>query len=154
MAPLIVQIVSTLVARAFTNWRDAARIGLAVMFAFTASSHFSSLKHDLAAMIPPPLTGSLWVIYVTGVLELAGAVGLLTRKWRRRAAIGLTLLLVALLPANVYATMSGVRFDGSPASALWWRVPLQALWAGILWWSAIATHPRETAPSPPPTAVA
>ena len=103
MAPLIVQILSMLVARAFTNWRDAARIGLAVMFAFTASSHFSSLSHDLAAMIPPPFTGSLWVIYVTGVLELAGAIGLLTRKWRRRAAICLALLLIALFPANVYA---------------------------------------------------
>jgi len=131
-----VQVIATVLARTFTGWRDAARIGLAVMFAFTASTHFSGLKHDFAAMIPPPLTGALWVIYVTGVLELAGAVGLLIPRWRRRAAICLALLLVALFPANAYAAMSGVTFNGAPASALWWRGPLQVFWLGVLWWSA------------------
>ena len=29
------------------------------MFPFTAGSHVSSLKHDLAVMIRPPLTGAL-----------------------------------------------------------------------------------------------
>ena len=149
MAPLIVQILSTCVARAFTNWRDAARIGLAVMFAFTASSHFSSLKYDLAAMVPPPLTGALWVIYVTGFLELAGAIGLLTRRWRRRAAICLTLLLVAMFPANIYAAMGGVTLGGSSASALWWRSPLQAWWIGVLWWSTMAKRSVDVAASPP-----
>jgi hypothetical protein len=40
MAPLVVQILSTLLARWFVGWRDAARVGLAVMFLFTATSHF------------------------------------------------------------------------------------------------------------------
>jgi uncharacterized membrane protein len=83
MAPLIVQLVFTAIARWFWPWKDAARVGLAVMFAFTAASHFSSLKYDLAAMIPPPLTGALWVIYITGILEFAGALGLVTRSLRR-----------------------------------------------------------------------
>ena len=34
--------------------------------------HFSALKYDLAAMIPPPLTGALWLIYLTGILEREG----------------------------------------------------------------------------------
>ena len=148
MAPLIVQVLATVVARAFTGWRDAARIGLAVLFAFTASTHFSSLKYDFAAMIPPPLTGALWVIYVTGVLELAGAVGLLVPKWRRLAGICLALLLVALFPANVYAAMSGATFNGAPASDLWWRTPLQAFWLTMLWWSTIAK--RTAAATVPP----
>ena len=57
MAPLIVQILATLFARWFVPWMDAAKIGMTVMFLFTAASHFSSMKYDLAAMIPPPLTG-------------------------------------------------------------------------------------------------
>jgi hypothetical protein len=65
MAPLIVQIVATLLARLRYTWADAARIGLAALFIFTGASHFSSLGHDMAAMIPPPLTGAMWVIYVT-----------------------------------------------------------------------------------------
>jgi uncharacterized membrane protein len=52
------------------------------MFLFTAASHFSSLKYDLAAMIPPPLTGALWMISLTGVLEALGAIGLLLPRFR------------------------------------------------------------------------
>ena len=137
MAPLIVQAIATLLARLKYRWRDAARIGLAAMFLFTGGSHFSSLARDMAAMIPPPLTGSLWVIYLTGVLECAGAVGLLTRRWRRPAALGLVALLVGLLPANVYAAVSGVPLGGNPPSALWWRVPLQVFWIAVLWWSSV-----------------
>lgn len=135
MAPLIVQIIATLLARLRFTWRDAVRIGLAVMFIFTAASHFSPLRHDMAAMIPPPLTGALWVIYVTGVLELAGALGLLSTRWRTWAAWGLISLLAAMLPANIYAALTGVTLRGNPPSALWWRVPLQLFWIALLWWS-------------------
>jgi uncharacterized membrane protein len=133
MAPLIVQIIATLTARVRYPWIDAARIGLAAMFMFTGASHFSSLKHDMAAMIPPPLTGALWVIYLTGALEIAGALGLLLPRWRKWAAWGLAALLVAMLPANVYAALNGVPLRGNPPSALWWRVPLQMFWIATLW---------------------
>ena len=133
MAPLIVQVLMTLAARWFMGWTDAGRIGLAVMFLFTAASHFSSLKYDLAAMIPPPLTGALWVIYLTGLLEAAGAIGLLVPKLRRLAAWGLVALLVALFPANVYAAVSGVTLGGEAATPLWLRTPLQVFWIATLW---------------------
>ena len=138
MAPLIVQMASTLLARWFVGWKDAARIGLAVMFLFTAGSHFSSLKYDLAAMIPPPLTGALWVIYGTGLLEMAGAIGLLTRRFRRPAAWGLAALLVALFPANVYAALAGVTLGGAAATSLWLRTPLQFFWIAVLWRTSLA----------------
>jgi uncharacterized membrane protein len=136
---LIVQIVTTLLARMRFPWRDAARVGLAAMFMFTAASHFSPLKHDMAAMIPPPLTGALWVIYLTGVLEILGAIGLLTARWRRGAAMGLIALLVAMFPANVYAAVAEVTLGGNPASALWWRAPLQLFWIATLGWSTLGT---------------
>jgi len=139
MAPLIVQIVATALARVRVSWRDAARIGLAVMFMFTAASHFSSLKYDLAAMIPPPLTGALWVIYVTGALEFAGAMGLLTRRFRLNAAWALIALLVAIFPANAYAAIRGVTIGGAPATDLRFRTPLQVFWFVVLWWSSIAS---------------
>jgi uncharacterized membrane protein len=143
MAPLIVQIVSTLLARWFVAWRDAARIGLAVMFLFTGGSHFSSLKYDFAAMIPPPLTGALWLIYATGLLEIAGAIGLLTPKLRRPAAWGLAALLVALFPANVYAAFTGVTLGGAAATSLWLRAPLQLLWIAMLWKTSLARRTGE-----------
>lgn len=136
MAPLIVQVVVTLVARIRTGWRDAVRIGLVALILFTAAAHFF-MTDQLAAMIPPPFTGAAWVVYLTGVLEIAGAVGLVTRRFRRPAAICLILLLVAMFPANVYAALNEVQLRGRPATPLWIRTPLQVLWIGLLWWSAV-----------------
>ena len=144
MAPLVVQILSTLLARWFVGWRDAARVGLAVMLLFTATSHFSSLKHDLAAMIPPPLTGALWMIYLTGVLEALGAIGLLLPRLRRPAAWGLLALLIALFPANVYAALSGLTLGGAAVTPLWLRAPLQVFWIAVLWQTTLATRSRES----------
>jgi uncharacterized membrane protein len=154
MAPLIVQVIFTLFARWFVSWKDAVRSGLAAMFLFTGASHFSSLKYDFAAMIPPPFTGALWMIYVTGLLQIAGAIGLMTRKFRKPVAWSLAALLVALFPANIYAALSGVTIGGTAATALWLRAPLQLFWIGLLWrigvWSAAArkARPQQTAVVP------
>ena len=153
MAPLIVLLVSVAVARFFTGWREAVRIGLAIMFLFTAVAHFApGMKQELASMIPPPFTGSLPIIYVTGVLEIAGAVGLLVPRYRRAAAIGLILLLVAMFPANVYAALSGLTLRGKPVTDLWLRTPLQILWIGLLWWAArLPTRTSTPGSAQPPS---
>lgn len=146
MAPFIVQIVATFVARWFVKtWRDAIRAGIGVMFLFTAASHFSNLKHDLAAMIPPPFTGQLWVIYVTGVLMIAGAIGLLMPRTRKWAAWGLAAMLVGLFPANVYAALNGVTLGDTPVTPLWIRTPLQLFWIVLL----VREAAGNTAPATP-----
>src|SRR5262245_59648849 len=137
MASMIVFVTVALIARMFIPWRDAIRVGMAALFLFTSAAHFNSMRHDLAAMIPPPLTGSLWLVYATGMLEIAGAIGLLIPRLRKAAAIGLGLMLIALFPANVYAALSGVTLRGQPATALWLRTPMQILWIAALWWSTI-----------------
>jgi uncharacterized membrane protein len=148
MAPLIVQLVATVIARIRFPWRDAARIGMAVLLLFTAVAHFTSIGYDMARMIPPPFTGAMWIVYLTGVLEALGAIGLLTKRYRRPAAICLVLLLLAMFPANVYAAIAGVQLRGKPASALWWRTPLQFFWIATLWWSAIARERDALASNP------
>jgi len=137
MAPLTVQIVCTLIARWFVGWKDAGRIGLAVMFLFTGGSHFSSLKHDLAAMIPPPLTDALWLIHLTGVLEMAGAIGLLGPPASTACRLG--------TPGVAGGAVSSQRLRGArggharrrAATSLWLRAPLQVLWIVVLWWTSL-----------------
>lgn len=149
MAPLFLFVVVTLLARIRSGWRDACRFGLAGMFLVTGLSHFvPSIKHELAAMIPPPFTGALWMIYATGALELAGAVGLLDPRFRHAAGIGLVLLL-GLFPANVYAAAHDVILRGNPAMSVWLRGPLQVFWLWLLWWSSIR---RTASPSLAPAA--
>jgi uncharacterized membrane protein len=101
------------------------------------------------AMIPPPFTGELWVIYVTGVLQIAGAVGLMMPRTRKWAAWGLAAMLVGLFPANVYAAVTGVTLGNSPITSLWIRTPLQLFWIALLVREAIVpmqsagSHPRR-----------
>src|ERR671913_787167 len=126
-----------------SSWREAGRLALVIMFLFTGLSHFSSLKHDFAAMIPNPLPGDLWVIYLTGVFEIAGAVGLLIPRTRRLAGICLVLLLVALLPANVNAIINGIPLGGNAPTPLWVRAPMQLLYIGMVWWTSIGERLKE-----------
>ena len=113
---LVLRGVGWLGVKQLSSWRDAGRGALVIMFLFTGASHFTSMKYDFSAMIPPPLPNDLWVIYLTGVLEIAGAVGLLIPRTRRLAGICLVLMLAALFPANVYAALNEVSLRGQAAT--------------------------------------
>lgn len=151
MAPLIVLVVATLLARligqfgvtSLREWAAAARAGLAVMLFFTAAAHFNSMRPDLVAMVPPFVPNPELMVTFTGICEILGAIGLLIPCTRRVAAIALILLLLALLPANIYAAQAGVTLRGQPATPIIPRVALQALFIGLLWWSGVrAPNPR------------
>lgn len=145
MVSLIVLVVATLLVRGigwlgaswFSSWRNAVRVGLAAMFTVTGASHFTSMKDDFAAMIPAPLPNGDWVIYLTGVLEIAGAVGLLIPRLRWLAAVCLAILLVVMFPANVNAALNDIPLRGEPPTPLWIRLPMQLLYIAALWWSTI-----------------
>ena len=158
MAPVIVLVVATILLRAvgrlgvrrFSSWRDAARSGLAIMFVFTASAHFTDMKHDLAAMIPAPFPRDLWLVYLTGLLEIAGAIGLLVPRFQRIAGICLVVLLLAMFPANVNAALNGIPLRGEPPTPLWLRVPIQVLFIVATWWTAIRQPSRREEPGGQP----
>jgi uncharacterized membrane protein len=117
----------------FTAWEQSARVALAMMFLFTAVSHFAPMKTDLIAMVPPGLPRPDLLVSVTGLAEVAGAVGLLIPPLRFGAACGLLLLLVLMLPANVSAARRGVSLRGRPVTPLWLRVPMQVLFIAWTW---------------------
>jgi uncharacterized membrane protein len=118
-----------------SSWQDSARYALAVMFIFTATAHFNKMKHDLARMIPAYFPRPLLLVYVTGVLELVGAAGLLLPQFRRIAGICLIALLVGMFVANVNADQKGVTLRGKPPTPLWLRAPMQVFFIALLWWS-------------------
>ncbi len=166
MTSLFVLVVSFLLLRGFgwlgvnqlSSWRDAGRGALVIMFLFTGISHFTSMKYDFAAMIPAPLPNDLWVIYLTGVLEVAGAIGLLIPRTRKLAGICLVLLLVAMFPGNVYAAVNEVPFRGEAPTPLWLRTPIQLFFIGMVWWAAVRKSlgrvgaPPTAGPTPTGTA--
>jgi len=121
--------------QAFSSWHDSARYALAVMFVFTATAHFYKMKHDLARMIPAYFPQPLLLVYVTGILELAGAVGLLLPQFRTLAGICLIALLVGMFVANINAAHKVVTLRGKPPTPLWLRAPMQVFFIALLWWS-------------------
>ena len=86
------------------SWHHSALYALAVMFVFTATSHFNKMKHDLAQMIPSSFPRPLLIVYITRILELLGAAGLVLPQFRRLAGVLLIALLVGMFIANVNAS--------------------------------------------------
>ena len=117
----------------FATLMASARAAIATMFLFTAASHFAPMRKDLIAMVPPSLPRPELLVLLTGIAELAGAVGLLTPWLRFWAASGLILLLVLMLPANISASRRAVLLRGRRATSLWIRVPMQVLFIAWIW---------------------
>ncbi|WP_320069160.1 DoxX family membrane protein [Micromonospora sp. RTGN7] len=113
---------------ALDGWQPALRGGLALMLVVTGVPHFlPGWRRDLAAMVPPSLPRPDLLVTATGVLELAGAVGLLVAPVAPYAAAGLALLMLAMFPANVFAARRALTLAGRPVTPLPQRTALQLL---------------------------
>jgi uncharacterized membrane protein len=85
--------------------------------------------------MPPYLPLHRELVYVSGALEILGGLGLLTGRTRTAAGVGLILLLVAVLPANVQMLIDARAAD-KPSwwlALLWLRLPLQGVLAAWVW---------------------
>ena len=130
----------------FATWKEATRYALAVMFLFTATAHFTSMRHDMARMVPAAVPWPEAVVVFTGLCEVAGAIGLLVPRLQRWAGIALIAFLVAVFPANVRAAREEVTLGGRAATPLPWRLPMQLLFIGLVFWVT------QTGASPAPPA--
>lgn len=120
-------------ARRFWVTRSgAARTALALFFVVAGTLHFVVPAYYRAIMpsyLPHPAT----LVALSGAAEIAGGVGLLLPRLRQAAGVGLIILLIALLPANVemlqlYRTRGGLWWEDL---LLWLRLPFQGV---LAWW--------------------
>lgn len=89
------------------------------------------------AIVPPWLPAPLLLVYVSGLFEVLGGVGLLVPRVQRAAALGLVALFVAVFPANVNQALNHVSFDAGPPpplAALYLRLPFQLLFIAWAYW--------------------
>ena len=135
---LILTLVGRLIPRSKIDSSKRARVGLSLFFVVTALAHFISTE-GMAAMIPASIPYRIELVYLTGVLELLGAIGVWIPRLERLTGLLLILMLIALLPANIYAAINRVAFGGhdlGPAYLLV-RVPFQLF---VIWWTYFATE--------------
>lgn len=112
---------------------------IAALFLVAGIMHF--LKTDAFVTIYPDyLPAPKEMVYLSGIFEIAGAIGFTIKGTRIVAAFGLILLLVAVFPANVNMAVNADRF-GFPAWVLWARLPLQLLLIAWVLWASGTDRP-------------
>jgi uncharacterized membrane protein len=120
-------------------------LGLAVVFIWFAVGgvfHFVS-PGQFVRIVPPYLPYPLALVYISGVFELLGAIGILLPQWRSRAGIGLFVLTICVTPANVYMWMNPQLFPTISETLLGIRLIVQVALLACIWWST-RTAPKET----------
>ena len=129
-----------------TRTRAVLRWVLTVFMVGAGANHFV-MPDTYVAMIPPSLPAPLALVYISGVAELAGGLGLILPATRRLAGWGIIALLLAVFPANLHMAIHHLPLGGHvvPAWALWARLPLQLVL--IAWAALYARAPRADAPA-------
>ena len=112
--------------------RPVATAGVGLLFLFTASGHFLQTG-PMVQMLPSWVPGREFLVYATGVLEIAIAIAMFFRRSRLAGAWAAAVTLVAFFPANVYAALQQVPMGGHAWGPVYLlvRAPLQLF---ILWW--------------------
>jgi uncharacterized membrane protein len=113
------------------------RLLAALMFVGMGVAHFVALEHFVGIM-PGYLPWHTEIVLLTGLLEILGGLGLLHERTRPLAGLGLIVLLVAVLPANVHELTAST----SPLHpAAWLRLPLQVVFVVWVWWASREEEP-------------
>ncbi len=117
--------------------RFAANVGMSVMLLFTALGHFVFWK-GMSLMLPPFIPFRKIIVWATGVLEIAAAMGLLFPTFRHTTAVWLIIFFILIFPANVYAALQRVDYQratytGPGTDYLWLRTGLQFFFIVWVW---------------------
>lgn len=129
--------------------RRVALFVVAAFFSFAGASHFTNTEFFLA-IVPPYLPAHLELVYISGVFEVLGGVGVLLAVSRTWACYGLIALLVAVYPANIHMALHPDLFlDRMTATALYVRLPLQFVMAWLVWWATAADSPAAAVQASP-----
>lgn len=128
----------------------AGRLAMSIMLVFTAIAHFAYTK-GMAAMIPPSIPMRIHLVFITGVLEMLFAIGLLWPMFLPLIAWGLIAFFLILLPANIYAAVHQINYqtgelNGPGVPYLWLRIPLQLFFIGWVYAFSISNKLRNTSP--------
>lgn len=110
--------------------------GLAIFMVGVGVLHFVQPK-PFVRIVPKFLPAPLALVYISGLFEILGGVGLLITATRVWAAWGLIALYIAVFPANIYMLTHNISLNPKkpiPRWALWLRLPFQLLFIAWAYW--------------------
>lgn len=119
----------------------SGRIAMSAMLSFTAMGHFK-FPEGMAMMIPPLFPARNKIVFITGVIEVLAAIGLLVAPAIKLTGVLLIIFFLLVLPANIYAAAKKVNLEKSDHSGngihyLWFRIPEQVFFIAWVYYFAI-----------------
>jgi uncharacterized membrane protein len=129
-----------------------------LMAAFYLAAGIAHLRapDEFLPIVPGWVPAPREFVIVTGVAELAGALGLLVPRLRYAAGIGLALYALCVWPANIKHALEAIDIPPLPTS-WWYHGPRLALQPVLIWWALYAGgvtawpwRRKPTRATPPP----
>lgn len=123
-------------------------VRLLISLAFVGSGVLHFLKPDsYTKIVPSYLPTPKTLVYISGVFEILGGIGLVVPKSRQFSAQGLIALLVAVFPANIYQATAKVQMDElklmNKRGYHVVRLPMQPLLIWLVLWSSKTTKAKN-----------
>jgi uncharacterized membrane protein len=110
-------------------------LGMTLVLLVAGLLHFITPDVFIKA-VPPYLLAPKFIVYLTGVMEILLALGLIRESSRSNTAQLLMIYFVILLPAHIYVSLEGIEMFGvSHKGLLWARTLGQGLfiyWAYLI----------------------
>ena len=133
------------------RYRPAARWAMIAVY-LTAGVFHLATPGTFLLITPDWVPFPRQVILATGLCELAGAFGLMSRSLRRAAGIGLALYAVCVFPANIKHALDGLP-AGQVQLGWWYHAPRLAFQPVLVWWALfvgeVTDWPARSQASPP-----
>jgi uncharacterized membrane protein len=107
-------------------------------FYFAAGIVHLAAPNGFLPIMPDFVPWPRQTVLATGLCEIAGAIGLLTARWRYAAGIALAIYAVAVFPANIKHAVYMIPAGGLPES-WWYHGPRLLLQPVIVWWALYAS---------------
>ena len=113
---------------------------IAVLFVVAGVLHFLK-PGSYTSTMPPWIPAHLTLVYVSGIFEILGGLGVMYAPVRAYAGWGLLALLLAVFPANIQMVINAHRDNVSIThmALLLVRLPLQPL---MMFWVYVSTIRR------------
>ena len=117
--------------------RFVMRLILAVFYFAAGILHLRS-PAGFISIVPSFVPWPAETVWLTGVCEIAGAIGLMVPKLQKAAGIGLALYAICVFPANINHALNHIDVGALPNS-WWYHGPRFVLQPILVWWALFCT---------------
>lgn len=119
-------------------WRMIGRSIVFVWFFLGGIGHFVLTK-TFVSVVPPYVPFPREMVYITGVLEIAGALAVLYKPLRHIAGWCLIALTICVTPVHIQMLIEADKYQSLGPVVLWGRLLFQPILIWIIWASTRRT---------------